>query len=212
VRRTQAACVRNADAISSGVSSGEAISSKQKRPTGSRHDSESAPPAALRRHRRDHRAGGAGPSGVHAAREADSGRAERSRRAPSPDEVSGGAGGAGGAGGDAAADELHFDDDAAASGGAGGAGPADEDGAGGGAGLQQRRARGDGNASDMGVVFSPAAAVTGAESDGDEEVRTRLVEVLFPIRRLRTRFIVANMLPLRTVFPSLAHRMRLSSA
>ena len=151
----------NADAISSGVSSGEAISSKQKRPTLSRHDSESVPPAALRRHRHAAHVE-AGPPAAR-ARDADSGPANsglpRGGRAASPDEVSGGAGG--GAGGGAVAA-----DDRGATGGAPGGSAGEAVAA---TGAQRRRGRGE--ASDLAVVFSPAAAATGVESDADEDVR-----------------------------------------
>ena len=144
----QAACVRNADAVSSGVSSGEAISSKQKRLTGSRHETESAPP----------RDGGA--AGPRTTREADSGRVARLRRTePGGLEPAPGAD-------DAVAASLGV-----RSAGAEGAGPA-----GGRAGnaAGRRHARDEAGASDLAVVFSPAGGVvTGHESeDADEDVRS----------------------------------------
>ena len=154
--------MRNADAVSSGVSSGEAISSKQKRLTGSRHETESAPP----------RDGGA--AGPRNAREADSGRVARLRRTepallePAPgaeDAVAASAG--------------------VRSAGAEGAGPGG--GAGNGVGPARRQARHEAGASDLAVVFSPAGGVvTGHESeDADEDVRSPALNCLLRVAALR---------------------------
>jgi hypothetical protein len=147
--------LRNADAaVSSGVSSGEAISSKQKRHTGARHETESAPPSALPRLQlRDGAA-----AGQRAAREVDSAHVTRARRAEPP------------------LLEAAPRDAAASIGGlsVGGeaAGP-DARRAGQAAGTGRRRAREEAGASDLAVVLSPAGGVaTGdAAEDPEEDVR-----------------------------------------